>query len=397
MVNNNQHANSIKPLKHKLLSALPIASLFCVLGFNIGSWASRLVDLKIAMAITEAQLGFYLLATSLGAIVAFPITIWFLHNLGARKTSLLLGIAATLLLPLLMLNQSYPIGLILMFFEGICCAGINASINTLGSDFEKKHHIKCMSRLHAVFSLGLAAAALLSMGVIHYISDELIYHSIFVSGVLITLIIYAYFGLDKNEAPTASERKKERKLININTLILGTIVFCATIIEGSMNDWSAVYLREVIGTTASIAPSGILVFSIAMFIGRLFADNLRQRFPDLVLIAIAGFFVSIVLSIGLFISGLAATWVSFAIVGLTVSLISPAIYATAAAIGPGSLSLMATFGSTGGMVGPPLIGFIATHFGLTTGMYMVAASGLIITFAAIQLLQRQQTTQLRSV
>ncbi|WP_099607346.1 MFS transporter [Vibrio coralliilyticus] len=380
-----------------LAITMPALCLFFALGLNIGSWASRLADLKIAMSITDMGLGFFLLATSLGAISAFPLTIWLLRHVGARKMALLLGSIAACLLPLIMNNTSYHLGLVLMFIEGICCAGLNAAINTYGSDIERKHDIKCMSRLHAVFSLGLAAAALISMGLIRFVSSELIVHGAVICVSLLMLFAVAYRTSEQCRTSDSDDKQPEPKLINKTTLVLGIIVLSATIIEGSMNDWSAIYLKDVIDVSPSLAPSGVLVFSAAMFIGRLFADSLRSQYNDAILIALAGLIVSFSLATGVWLSGLYASWISFAIVGLTVSLVSPIIYASAAAIGPGCLSLISTFGSIGGLAGPPTIGFIATHFGLTSGMYFVAASGLVIGIAALKLAKHQHTPQYASL
>lgn len=380
-----------------LAVTMPALCLFFALGLNIGSWASRLADLKIAMSITDMDLGFFLLATSLGAISAFPLTIWLLHHVGARKMALLLGSIAACLLPLIMSNTFYHLGLVLMFIEGICCAGLNAAINTYGSDIERKHDIKCMSRLHAVFSLGLAAAALISMGLIRFVSFELIVHGAVIFLSLLTLFSVAYRTSEQCSTSDSEDKQPEPKLINKTTLVLGTIVLSATIIEGSMNDWSAIYLKDVIEVSTSLAPSGVLVFSAAMFIGRLFADNLRSQYNDAILIAFAGLIVSFSLATGVWLSGLYASWGSFAIVGLTVSLVSPIIYASAAAIGPGCLSLISTCGSIGGLAGPPAIGFIAMHFGLSSGMYFVAASGLVIGIAALKLAKHQHKPQYASL
>lgn len=41
-----------------LAVTMPALCLFFALGLNIGSWASRLADLKIAMSITDMELGF---------------------------------------------------------------------------------------------------------------------------------------------------------------------------------------------------------------------------------------------------------------------------------------------------------------------------------------------------
>lgn len=50
---------------------------------------------------------------------------------------------------------------------------------------------------------------------------------------------------------------------------LGVIAFCALLAEGSVFDWSGVYLTTQAGTTARLAPLGLAAFSLFMGVGRL--------------------------------------------------------------------------------------------------------------------------------
>ena len=61
-------------------------------------------------------------------------------------------------------------------------------------------------------------------------------------------------------------------------LALGALAFACLLIEGASADWSAVYLRDELGTTAAIAAIGFTAFSITMTLGRVFGDRLVDRF-----------------------------------------------------------------------------------------------------------------------
>lgn len=373
--------------KDKLLLVLPVAAMFLLLGTNIGTWASRMADIRQNMQISEAQLGFFLLATSIGAISAYPVTAWFLRTLGGRKTAITLGLFAALNLPLLLNNTSYPLGIALMFLEGMCCAGINGAMNTCGGDVERQHGFKCLAMLHAAFSLGIALASVISMGFIHLVSAALLPFSLSVGGLLLVLVgvIYTLAPRQDDRHQRDPNQPKPKEALSRHVLLLGGIVLCATIVEGAMHDWSAIYMQQVIGVRPDMVPAAILTFSVSMFVGRMFVDKLRARVADMVLIGCAGLAVWVVLSLGVMISGFGVTLVTFCLLGLVTSVISPSIYAVASGIGPRCLSFIATCGSVGGMVGPPLIGAIASYSVLTTGMYFVAANGLVIGIIAMSL------------
>lgn len=51
---------------------LAIAALFCFLGFQYATWASRLPALKTRLDLSEAELGLLLMACGVGAAVSFP-------------------------------------------------------------------------------------------------------------------------------------------------------------------------------------------------------------------------------------------------------------------------------------------------------------------------------------
>ncbi|WP_157868673.1 hypothetical protein [Streptomyces caatingaensis] len=59
--------------------------------------------------------------------------------------------------------------------------------------------------------------------------------------------------------------------------IPGLIAFCALMGGGVMNDWGAVYLRDVAGASAGTAGAGFAAFSAGVVLGRLSADRIRAR------------------------------------------------------------------------------------------------------------------------
>ncbi|MEP7024313.1 MAG: MFS transporter, partial [Actinomycetota bacterium] len=60
--------------------------------------------------------------------------------------------------------------------------------------------------------------------------------------------------------------------------LLGAIGLCVLLGEGAVADWSAVYLRDNLGTSAGFAALGCAGFSIAMAAGRLAGDRLAAWF-----------------------------------------------------------------------------------------------------------------------
>src|SRR4051812_33611967 len=79
------------PLPGVLASQGAVAALFLALGFNYGTWSSRLPALKSALGLSTSQVSVVLLSAALGAVFSFPVTAAALRRLGSRGASLLSG------------------------------------------------------------------------------------------------------------------------------------------------------------------------------------------------------------------------------------------------------------------------------------------------------------------
>src|SRR5690606_8341939 len=59
--------------------------------------------------------------------------------------------------------------------------------------------------------------------------------------------------------------------------LMGLVAFCVLFGEGAVADWSAVYLRDAVGTGPAMAAAGYAAFSLMMAAGRLVGDALTLR------------------------------------------------------------------------------------------------------------------------
>jgi MFS family permease len=154
--------------------------------------------------------------------------------------------------------------------------------------------------------------------------------------------------------------------------LIAIIGFCGMTGEGSIVDWSAIYMHTVVGKTKAFSALAIGTFGTAMTIGRLFGDHLiRKAGKQLILFcsccaAIAG------LSIALLFVSAPAVLLGLFLVGAGLSNVVPVIYSTAGnikGIEPAAgIAIASTIGYTGFFVGPPAIGYLADAFGLRIGL-----------------------------
>ncbi|MEU9554078.1 MFS transporter [Streptomyces fumanus] len=365
-----------------------IAALFCSLGFQYATWAARIPDLKNGLALSAAEVGVLLMAAGVGAAASFPLVAWLMRRLGSRRLALLSQLCLALLLLALAAAPSYPVALLVMCVDGVLVGCLNVAMNAQGAALEARYGRTTMARLHAVFSAGSLLAALVASA-LHAVTSSVTAHFAVAVALLLALGAGARTGLlteDPPERAAAGKRERRRRRVPSRiTLWMCCAMAFGTVAEGAMNDWSALYLKDVAEASDGLAPLGIAVVSGAMLVARLFADRWRSRWGDRRVVlsgsALAGGALALALAGG----GVLPALVGFACVGLGIAAVTPCVYAAAARAGSDALTLVAAMGTTGLLAGPPLIGFVANAASLAWGMAAVAASALVVAVCATRI------------
>ncbi|MGY5117668.1 MFS transporter [Streptomyces sp. 900105755] len=374
-------------------SQVAIAALFCALGFQYATWAARIPAIKADLGLTAAEVGVLLMAAGIGAVASFPLVPVLMKRLGSARLALLSALCLTMLLLALALAPDYPVALLVMVADGVFVGCLNVAMNAQGTALETRYTRNTMARLHATFSAGSLLAALLASGM-NAATSSVAAHFGVAAVVLVLLAALARPGLLQDEAPAAekdTEGDKERRsrtgwsLPSRVTLWMCCAMAFGTVTEGAMNDWSALYLREVAKATAELAPMGIAVFSGMMVLARIFADGWRSRWGDGRVVLSGSALAAAGLAFALLTGGVAAALIGFACVGLGCAAVTPCVYVAAARQGSEALALVAAMGTTGLLAGPPLIGFVAGSSSLVWGLGVVAAAAVVVSLCSTRI------------
>lgn len=369
-------------------SQLAIGALFFALGFQYATWVSRVPALKARLDLGEAQIGLLLMTCGIGAAVSFPLVAALMRRFGSRLLSVLSALALGVVLLALSVVPNYPVTLLVLFCDGVAVGCLNVAMNAQGAALEARFERTTMSRLHATFSAGSLLAALLASGV-NAFTGSLAVHFGLAAVLLAVLVLVARPGLladGPQEQPEEVEKKRRRfALPAAATLWMGLAMVFGTVTEGAMNDWSALYLKDVVDAGAGLAPLGIAVVSVMMVCARIFADGWRTRFGDGRIVRTGSLLAGLGLALALLTGGVVPTLLGFACVGLGVAAVTPCVYVAAARQGSDALSLVAAMGTTGLLAGPAVIGFIAGGTSLVWGMAAVAASAAVVSLCATRI------------
>jgi MFS family permease len=159
-----------------------------------------------------------------------------------------------------------------------------------------------------------------------------------------------------------------RHTVALRIAALGLLALCSLLGEGAAGSWSAVYLRDNLGTSAAFAALGYAAFSLTMAVGRLTGDRLAARFGPGRLVSGCGVVAGLGLAAALISRSPALGLVGFALFGAGLSSTFPQLLSTAGNIqtsrsGTG-IARVAGAGYLGLLVGPVLIGSFAGLLGL---------------------------------
>src|SRR5262249_11771039 len=146
-----------------------VTGLFLANGLAIGAWASAIAPIKLALGLSDGQLGIALLAFAGGAIPTMAMSGHVAARFGSARVTLLcpFAYAVVLLPPALMPNWASLIASTILF--GACNGAMDVTMNGHGALVERAWNRPIMSSFHAAWSLGCllgssAGGALLSLG-----------------------------------------------------------------------------------------------------------------------------------------------------------------------------------------------------------------------------------------
>jgi MFS family permease len=357
-------------------SQLAVASLFGALGFSYGTWTSRLPAIKAHLGLSTSQVSVLLLFAALGSIFSFPVTAAALHKLGSRGASLSSGGLLALGLVALGVAPSWPLACAVMCLYGVLASTLDVAMNAQGVEVERATAVPVMSRLHAVFSLGTMAEAFFASA-ITTLTTSVPLHFAIAALVVLAAVLLPRGGLIADARPIEGGTRSFA-LPRGAALLIGAMAFLGMIAEGSMVDWSTLYLKERAGASQQVAPLGIASLQGAMLVTRWFGDRARLRWGARRLLFGGSLLAGGSLAAALVIGGIAPALVGFGLLGIGVATVSPCVYAAGAREGGVALAAVMTLGSLGFLVGPLVIGAVAQATNLSWGMAVVATAAIAL-------------------
>lgn len=363
-----------------------VVAIFLANGTGMANWIARVPAIQDKIDASKLEMSLILWGPALGAIISFPVAGYLLGRIGSRALTIIMSLLTCTAVAAISLGSSVPGFFILLFLFGFCNAAMDVSMNAQAADVEARLGVPIMSSFHGVFSVGGIVGAVIA-SVFANRGLGLFPHLPIVSLGLLVLILIAFPYLLPSQPKSSGS--PVFALPSRAVLIVGLIGFCALVGEGAMGDWSALYLRDVLGTTEGFAAYGFAAFAVAMTIGRFLGDAVTKRIGAKRILLLGGLLSALGLTLGLITQTLFSVLLGFACVGLGLSIMFPIMVTIAAQQSPENtgpaIAAVATMGYTGFLIGAPLIGFIAHYTSLSWGLGLVVVMSLVIVFLASRL------------
>jgi MFS family permease len=383
-----------------------VTAFFAFDGFVFATWAVRIPAVKAATGASPAELGVALLGVSGGAIATMALSGMLCRRFGAVRV-LLAGavwLSLALLLPALA-RSAVALGLALVVF-GIGYGCVNVAANTVAVDVVAALRRLVMPSFHAAWSLGGLAGAAIGGLLAPRLSPLPHFAIATILGLAVTVIAGRVLlttalptatavpaevdpgavndeigsgtaGSRSAAATAATAVARDRAHVWRVVLLLGVLAACAAYGEGSISDWGALRLHGL-GAGAGLAAIGYAAFALAEAGGRLAGTWLLTRFGQRVVLVSGGLATCAGMLCAALAPSIPVVVAGFALAGLGVANAFPAAMTRVGVLaGPHGVAIASTLGYGGFLLGPPLIGFLASAVGLGPSLTTVSVLGLV--------------------
>jgi MFS family permease len=355
--------------------------IFFMAGFLFAAWATRIPAIKDNLDLSAGELGVAILGLEAGAIAGLPAGAALAARTGSRAA---IRIGFAVYPPALLAVALAPGLAALAAAVAAMAAGnsvVDVGMNAQGVELERRYGRPLLSGLHAGHPFGLVAGGLLGSAAAAA-GTPVGAHLAAVAAVGLATGIGVTFALVREPAPPSRRRRFTRPSGPL--LGLGLIAFCAFLLDGAANNWSAIHLSTVHGAGQGLAAAAFTLFALALAAGRLFGDRLVERLGRVRVVRGCGVVAAAGSAVAIAAPSAAGSLLGWALFGLGLAALAPTVLGGAPAAGGGSpaaaIAAVTTVGYLGSFTGPPLVGALAEATGLSAalGLLVVVSGGIAL-------------------
>lgn len=359
-----------------------VAFLFFTMGLFFGTWVAHIPSVQSRFELSEGRLGSLLLLNAAGAVGAMLFSGALIQRFGSHRMATACVVVVAVSLPAVFLAPTVPaLGAGLLLF-GASGGGLDVAMNDQAVLVQRRWGSPIMSSFHSMFSVGGLVGAAAGGAVLRFGGTPLQQ-----AGFSALVVIAALLRLTRDLAVEAGPGAAGLGLAFDRRLtVLSGLIFLCFMSEGVVADWSGLYMRDHVGTSASVAPLAFAAFSLTMTAGRFFGDGVVARLGERATAAGGGVLAALGTALAL---GVPRPWtgvLGFALVGPGLANLVPMIFTKAGNV-PGlpssaGLATVSVAGYGALLAGPPLVGYLAELTSLPVALRLLVVAGTVVAVSA---------------
>ncbi|WP_448641323.1 MFS transporter [Geodermatophilus sp. URMC 63] len=164
--------------------------------------------------------------------------------------------------------------------------------------------------------------------------------------------------------------------------VLGVLASCEAFVQDAGSTWGALYLRGEVGAGAAVGGLAFVALQVAMTAGRLVGDRVVDRFGQRRVVRVGGALTAAGTGLALAVPSVGTVITGFALAGLGVATLVPAVMHTADEL-PGlphgvGLTVVSWLLRVGFLLSPSVIGVVADAISLRVALLGVVLAGLVV-------------------
>ncbi|CAN1575723.1 ProP Permeases of the major facilitator superfamily [Paracoccaceae bacterium] len=367
-----------------------VFAMFAIYAFSMGSIFPRLGDIQRGLGVEEGALGMALMGTPVGTFVSLTFAAPLLERLGLRSV-VLFGLPLLAGLYAVAVQASSTLAFFLLLLPvGLVIGCIEILLNVEADRTEHQVAYRIMNRAHAFWSIGFfiaggLGAVLASAG----ISPQLHLACVAIASTAAVLLLLRDFRPAAKRLAENNEGTRRFAAPTSAILLLVAFTVSAMLLEGGSMDWSAIYMRDTFLASPFLSGIAVAVFAASQAVARYFADIFIDRTSPAKVARTMLFLLFVGCAVVVASPNAQLSIVGFALMGLGTSVIFPLAMSAAAQRQdrPAVLNVaaLAQLSFMMFLVGPPLLGFVAEHWGLRLS-YALALPLILLSFATTHVL-----------
>jgi fucose permease len=361
-------------------------------GALFATWASRIPAVRDRLDADARGLGFALLFTAVGSLLAMPLSSRFIAWIGERRVIAVCVVTCCLAYPALGVAPNLVVLAGILLIMGAGTGVWDVAMNVAANAVEEQAGRTLMPGFHGWWSVGtvvgagggaLAARAGLAPAAHFAIASVIVF---------VAAAIAIPHLPNAHEATTTTTADGEHHvparagvpvLRDMRLIGLGVMCFCAAWAEGAANDWLALMLHDDRDASAAAAAAGFAVFATAMTLGRVVGNKVVNTWGRVPVRRVGSVVAAVGVVLLLTVPLLAVGYAGALLWGLGIAIAFPLAMSAAGETpgrGPAAIAMVATIAYSGFLVGPPLIGTIAHATSLNGGLWVVVGltAGMLV-------------------